>query len=74
MCLNTLRGLPPTKFMEALSKIEGRKMKEIKCPHCGYDGSDLWIGRQPIGIDISGIPRILCSKCGRYFIVKGGER
>lgn len=45
-------------------------MEEIKCPHCGYDGSDLKIGRKPIEIDILGIPRILCSKCKRYFIVK----
>lgn len=32
------------------------------------------IGRQPIGIDVLGVPRILCSKCKRYFIVKEGEK
>jgi len=34
---------------------------EIQCPNCGYDGSDLKIGRTPIS------ERMMCSKCRRYF-------
>ena len=37
------------------------KVREIKCPNCGYDGSDLEIGRKPISNPM------MCSKCRRYF-------
>jgi len=52
-----------------------KKIKPIKCPHCGYDGSDLKIGMQPIEMSPYGIypPRILCSKCGRYFNIEFEE-
>ncbi len=43
---------------------------EIKCPNCGYDGSDLSIGRKPISIDVVGVSRIICSKCKYEFVVK----
>lgn len=36
-------------------------MMEVKCPNCGYDGSDLKIGRVPISNPM------MCSKCRRYF-------
>ena len=45
-------------------------MIEIKCPYCGYDGSDLKIGRRSIGLDVVGNASILCSKCKRNFQVK----
>jgi len=36
-------------------------MPKIECPYCGYDGSDLKIGRKPISNPM------MCSKCRRYF-------
>jgi len=42
----------------------------IKCPYCNYDGSDLKIGRRLPSVDVFGIPRIICSKCKREFVIK----
>jgi len=44
-------------------------MSDIECPYCGYDGSDLKIGRRQPGIDVVGVCRILCSKCGLPFVI-----
>lgn len=41
----------------------------IKCPHCNYDGSDLKIGRRLPSVSVTGIPKMICSKCGREFII-----
>lgn len=48
------------------------KMKDldIRCRYCGYGGEDPKIGREGIGIDVIGIPRIRCSKCGCEFVVE----
>ena len=34
---------------------------EVKCPYCGYNGSDLKIGRNSIS------SKMMCAKCRRYF-------
>jgi len=44
-------------------------MKDIKCPYCNYGGEDLNIGRKSPTIDLCGIPRIICSKCKREFVI-----
>ena len=43
---------------------------DIRCRYCGYGGEDIKIGREGIGIDVIGIPRIRCSKCGCEFVVE----
>lgn len=40
---------------------------KIKCPYCGYDGSDLTIGRTMPYINHMGKCLIRCSKCKREF-------
>jgi len=44
-------------------------MNEIKCPYCGYDGSDLKIGRKIPYVTIGGL-KLDCSNCGRTFKVE----
>jgi hypothetical protein len=44
---------------------------EIKCRYCGYGGEDLKIGRRAIDVDHCGVPSILCSNCGRRFVIEG---
>ena len=43
----------------------------IKCPYCGYDGSDLTIGMKMPAIDNLGVPHIICSKCRNRFNTAG---
>lgn len=47
-----------------------KNVNEIKCPYCEYDGSDLNIGRNPIGINNMGLLSLRCSKCKDTFIIK----
>jgi len=42
---------------------------EIKCPYCGYDGSDLKIGRTMPYITIGGA-EMRCSNCRRTWKIK----
>lgn len=42
---------------------------EIKCTFCGYDGSDLKIGRTMPYVAVGHL-EMRCSKCGRVFVVK----
>ncbi len=44
-------------------------MTPIKCPYCGYGGEDPKIGRRMPGVDVVGVPRIICSNCKREFVV-----
>lgn len=39
-----------------------KSLDEIKCEHCGYDGSDLKVGRKPAMMEI-GYLRLICIKC-----------
>lgn len=41
-------------------------MLPIRCPYCGYDGSDLSIGRKMPFVEY-GVVKMFCSKCGREF-------
>ena len=40
--------------------------KDLKCPYCGYDGSDLSIGREPIAMGHF-FSYLDCSKCKERF-------
>jgi hypothetical protein len=44
--------------------------KMIKCPYCGYDGNDLKKGRRMPVMTITGVAKMICSRCKREFILR----
>ncbi|MCK4816830.1 hypothetical protein KA005_13755 [bacterium] len=46
-----------------------KKQPEVKCRHCGYDGSEPG-SRRPVAIDNLGVAKLTCSRCGKETVIK----